>query len=181
MAAITTRLTIDDFERLPQEQAENHELVDGELVEVSLNNLEHNSMRDLLIEIARPFVRERRLGTVVSEQGYDFAGNVHAPDISYFGVAKQSSAEPDKRVQRFVPDLAIEIVSPSNTVEDLWKKKDRYRRCGTAEVWIVVPATREVLVYTASGDRILHEDAELTTVLLPGFRLPVAKLFEGAA
>jgi Uma2 family endonuclease len=76
--------------------------------------------------------------------------------------------------------LAIEIVLPSDTVSSLLgKKKERYRRCGTSEVWIISPGTREVLVYSASGDRILREGADLTSDLLPGFRLPVASLFAG--
>ncbi len=178
MATTTTRFTIDDFERLPQEMAEGHELVDGELVDVSGNNLEHNSIRDTLIEMARPFVRERGLGRVVSEQEYDFDGNAHGPDLSFIGLDKLPLCDPGKRVQRFVPDLAIEIVSPNDTIYSLMRKKERYRRCGTREVWIVVPETREVQVYSDRGDRILREDAELSTPLIPGFQIPVKTLFE---
>ena len=89
--ATTTHLTIDDFERLPAEQAENHELVDGELVPVSGNNPKHNKIRDLLIVILIPFVLERRLGQVISEQEYDFDGNAHGPDVTFFR-PRQNSA-----------------------------------------------------------------------------------------
>ena len=58
------------------------------------------------------------------------------------------------------------------------RKKERYRKCGTAEVWILSPEAREVYVYSQHGDRILREDAELTTELLPGFRIVVRQLFE---
>src|ERR1022692_4779617 len=130
MAAITS-LTIDDFERLPSEQTENHELVDGELVPMSSGTLEHNSIRDWFLARIHPIVFEQRLGMIVAEQEYDFGGNVHAPDVSFFGLAKLPLADPKKRVQRFVPDLAIEIVSANDTVTALWRKKDRYRACGT--------------------------------------------------
>ena len=60
------------------------------------------------------------------------------------------------------------------------RKKDRYRKCGTAEVWIVSPESREVYVYSEGGDRILRDDAELSSGLLPGFRLLVRDLFEAA-
>lgn len=174
----TTRLTIDDFERLPQEQAEGHELVDGELVDVSGNNAEHNSIRDFLVEVARPFVRERHLGMVLGEQEYDFDGNAHGPDVSFFGPEKVPLLEWHKKVQRFVPDLAIEVVSANDTFDSLVRKKNRYRKCGTREVWIVSPESHEVYVYSESGRQILEEDAVLSTPLIPGLHLPVKSLFE---
>jgi len=176
--ASTTKLTIDDFERLPDELAEGHELVDGELVDVSGNNPKSNGIRDLLVALLLPFVREHHLGRVIAEQEYDFDGNAHGPDVSFFVPSKQRLIDWEKRVQRFVPDLAIEVVSPYNTFRELVRKKDRYRRCGTAEVWIISPDSREVYVYSDHGDRILGEDAELSTDLIPGFRLPVKALFE---
>jgi Uma2 family endonuclease len=176
--ATATHLTIDDFERLPQEQAENHELVDGELVPMSGNTLAHILIRDFLLGLLRAFVLEHRLGWVVSEQEYDFNGNAHGPDISFFGPAKKALADLRKRVQRFVPDLAIEIVSENDTWSSLMRRKDRYLACGTDEVWIVSPDSREVFLFSTRGDRILREDAELATDLLPGFQIPVKRLFE---
>src|SRR5437899_11615264 len=105
MATGTTRLTIDDFERLPDEQAKNHELVDGELVDVSGNNFEHNSIKSLLIGLLHRIVVELRLGVLIPEQDYDFGGNAHGPDVSFFRTSKIPLADPSKRVQRFVPDL----------------------------------------------------------------------------
>lgn len=178
MATTTTRLTIEDFEQLPAEMAEGHELVDGELIDVSGNNLEHNSIRDMLIENARPFVRERGLGFVVSEQEYDFEGNVHGPDVSFFGLEKLPLCHAGKRVQRFVPDLAIEIVSANDTFQALVRKKERYRSCGTREVWIISPDSREVYVFSERGNQILGDEAELSTPLIPGFQIPVKRLFD---
>jgi Uma2 family endonuclease len=177
--AATTSLTIDDFERLTSEEAENCELVDGELVPMSSGTFEHNSIRDRFILRVGPIVFERHLGTIVAEQEYAFGSNVHAPDVSFFGPAKLPLLEPKKRVQRFVPDLAIEIVSANDTVTALWRKKDRYRACGTAEVWIVLPESREVSIFAEGGDRILRGSAELSTVLIPGFRIAVDELFQG--
>jgi len=173
--ATGTLLTIDDFERLPAEMAENHELVDGELVEVGLNTAEHNDVRDYLIELVRPLVRREKLGKVYAEQGYDFLGNVHAPDVSFFGSSKLPSLDPHKRVQRFVPDLAIEIASPSETYEGLLEKKERYLRAGTLEVWLISCRTREVFVFPAN--RILRGSDRLSTNLIPGFSIGVDELF----
>lgn len=180
MATTTTHLTIDDFERLPQEQAENRELVDGELVPISGNTPESNNLRDLFVLLLTPVVRQGRLGKVMSEQEYDFNGNAHAPDVSFFGPTKKALLNRRKRVQTFVPDLAIEVVSENDSFSWLMRKKERYLSCGTLEVWIVSPVDREVLVYSANGDRILRGDAELSTELLPGFRISVQRIFEDA-
>jgi Uma2 family endonuclease len=180
MATTTTRLTIDDFEGLPLEQVKNHELVDGELIEMSRNTPNHGTIQVLLILLLGPIVRRGRLGTLLTEQEYDFDGNAHAPDLSFFGPAKKALMDLHKRVQRFVPDLAIEIVSANDTFDSVLRRKERYRKCGTEEVWIVAPETREVLLYSAKGDRILRGDAELSTDLLPGFRIAVSQLFEEA-
>jgi Uma2 family endonuclease len=84
----------------------------------------------------------------------------------------------DKRVQRFVPDLAIEIVSDYQPFKDLIRKKDRYRKCGTAEVWIVSPESREIYLYSEQGNRILGADEDLTSPLFPGFQIRAGQIFE---
>src|ERR1039457_5549112 len=81
--AVLTELTIEDFEQLPAALAYNHELVDGELVDVSGNTSYHNGLRDYLIELLRPYVREHSLGRVIAEQEYDFNGNAHGPDVTF--------------------------------------------------------------------------------------------------
>lgn len=176
--AASIELTIEDFERLPAEQAENNELVDGELIWVSSNTLKHNSIRDALIAILRPNVRGQKLGTLVGEQQYDFEGNAHGPDVSFFGVTKQTLADPVRRVQPFVPDLAVEVVSQDDTFDVLWRKKDRYRRCGTREVWIIAAESEEVFVYSEKGQSILKGQDRLRTDLIPGLSIPIEELFK---
>src|SRR5690349_20352055 len=98
--ATSTLLTIDDFERLPAEMAENHELVDGALVDVSGKNPEHNLLRDYLGDTMRVVVRNGRLGKVITEQEYDFQGNAYGPDVTFFGNDKIALIERHMRVQR---------------------------------------------------------------------------------
>src|SRR5439155_26739972 len=66
--ATRTLLTIDDFERLPDNVVKNKELVDGELVDVSGNTPRHNLVREYLIAVLYPQVRQRGLGMVIAEQ-----------------------------------------------------------------------------------------------------------------
>jgi Uma2 family endonuclease len=179
MAATTSLLTLEDFERLPAEMAENRELVDGELVDVSGNTPVHNFLRDYLIATLRPFVADHGLGRVISEQDFDFEGNAHGPDVSFFSPAKALLVNRKKRVQRFVPDLAVEIASESDTYEGLMRKKDRYLRAATSEVWLISPESCEVAIYTQGVCRILRGADAITSDLLPGFSIIVERLFQG--
>mgnify|MGYP003623160720 CR=1 FL=1 len=176
--ATTTLLTIEDFERLPSDQAKNHELVEGELVDVSGNTMDHNALRELLVEILRPIVREHRLGKVLSEQEYDFGGNAHGPDVSFFSRAKQLLTNRRLRVQRFVPDLAIEIASQHDTMRMLMRKKDRYLACGTQEVWIIEQESADIFIFSDRGHRILKGNDTIETELIPGFSITVAEIFQ---
>ena len=170
----STLLTIDDFERLPAEMAENHELVNGELIDVSGNTPLHNLMRDYLVRILWPSVEKTKFGMIIAEQEYDFQGNAHGPDVSFFGVEKLPLLDRHKRVQRFVPDLAIEIASESDTYGGLLKKKQRYLDAGTQEVWLISPETCEVAVYPEG--RIFRGSDQLKTPLIPGFSITVEEL-----
>jgi Uma2 family endonuclease len=123
-------LTIEEFEELPDALAHNHELVNGELVDVSGNTLNHNSLRDAIAELLRPYVRLHKLGRVLAEQEYDFDGNAHGPDVSFFGPDNEKLVDGELRVQRFVPDLAIEIASKRDRFDVLFEKALRYRHGG---------------------------------------------------
>ena len=82
--ATTTSLTIDAFERLPAAVVENHELVDGELIDVSGNTPRHNLLRDRLLSLLLRWASDRGAGTVIAEQEFDFSCNAFGPDLSYF-------------------------------------------------------------------------------------------------
>ena len=173
-----TGLTIDDFERLPDDLAHNHELVDGELIDVSGNTLIHNRLRDLLVRGLGAHVENHQLGEIISEQEFDFAGNAHGPDVSFVSAAKQHLLNRKLRVQRFVPDVAIEIVSQNDKFEALMKKARHYRKCGTKEVWIFSMALREAYVLSEKRDALLDENQQFRSDLIPGFSIRIGGLFD---
>ena len=177
--ATATRFTIEDLERLPDELAHHHELVDGELIDVSGNTPRHNLLRDRLLAALLAWAKTAGEGTVLAEQAYDFQGNAHGPDVSWFSGAKRGLLDLDKRVQRFVPDLAIEVASESATYNAMLRKTDRYRRSGTPEVWIVSLPTHEITVYSGAGIRIAGTGDVISSPLLPGLTIAVGEVFEG--
>lgn len=178
MTAPVSPLTIDDFERLPDELAQNHELVDGELVDVSGNIGNHNALRDLLTAMLLFFVKDHKLGRVLSEQEYKFDNNAHGPDVSFSGPEKAPLYNGKLRVQRFVPDLAIEIVSQNDPFEKLLKKTDRYRKCGTREAWILDIESRKAFVFSERRKAILEENDVFESSLIPGFSIRLGDLFD---
>jgi Uma2 family endonuclease len=177
MAAVTG-LTIDDFERLPEVLARNYALVDGALVNVSGNKPPHNELRDSLVELLRPYVRENQLGYVTSEQEYDFSGSAHGPDVSFYNNAKRPLLNKSLRVQRFVPDLAIEIVSDNDILRELAKKAQRYRECGTQEVWIFSVETRQAFVFSENRRVILDENDDFRPETIAGFAIRIGDLLD---
>ncbi len=178
--ALSGGLTIEDFEKLPDLLALNHELVDGELVDVSGNTAGHNLLRDLLVCLLKPAVEITSRGMIISEQDFDFGGNAHGPDVSFFGADKVRLLNRRLRVQRFVPDLAIEIVSGNDNFRFLTKKAQRYRKCGTKEVWIFDTENRLAFHYSQSRRVILEENETFAPETIPGFSIRIGDLLDQA-
>jgi Uma2 family endonuclease len=176
--ASVTGLTIDDFEKLPEALALNHELIDGELVEVSGNTLVHNRLRDELIKMLSAMVDQHKLGQVISEQEFDFNGNAHGPDVSFISAAKLPLLNPRLRVQRCVPDLAIEIVSQNDRFEALIKKAVRYRRCGTEEVWVFSIENRVAFLLNENQRVLLDENQQFRSDMIPGLSIRIGDLLD---
>jgi Uma2 family endonuclease len=168
---LVSPLTIDDCERLPDELAINHELEDGKLVDVSGDIANHHSLRDELIMMLLPYVTKHELGRVVCGQDYDFGGNALGPDLSFFGPEKLTLCQGNLRVQRFAPDLTIEIVSDSEPFSRLVKKANWYRKFGTKEAWILDIDARKVLLFS-------EEHEAFQSSLIPGFSIRIGDLFD---
>jgi Uma2 family endonuclease len=82
------------------------------------------------------------------------------------------------RVQRLVPDLAIEIVSANDTFQMLVKKAQRYRACGTREVWIFSKEIRETYLYSDQRRAILDDNDEFRPETIPGFAVRIGDLLD---
>lgn len=110
-------------------------------------------------------------------QDFAFGENAPGPDVSFLSPSKVALVKNSLRVQRFVPDLAIEIASEGDGFNSLISKILRYRRCGTQEAWIFSIPNRHALVYSESRNAIVFEDQEFQSPLIPGFSNRLADLF----
>ncbi len=80
---------------------------------------------------------------------------------------------------RIIPDLVVEVLSPSETIRTIHRKLKQYFEAGVKETWIVDPVSRTIEVWTGPSlpERELAEGDSLTSPLLPGFSLGVTELF----
>jgi Uma2 family endonuclease len=157
------------------------ELVDGILVEKAMGYPESFLAAALIIYLGQ-WVRPRKLGKVSAPDGtLRFRpGLVRMPDVAFVSWARMPKRRaPTKQIPDLIPDLAVEILSPSNTRREMANKLREYFRAGVRLVWYVDPETRTVAVYT-SPKRCVTLTAEQTLdggEVLPGFTLPLHELF----
>ena len=120
------------------------------------------------------------LGRIVAEQEFDFDGNAHGPDLALISSSKLARVNNDLRVQPFVPDLAIEIVSRRDSFEMVIRKAKRYRKCGTKEVWVFSIENRQAFCYSETRRVILEDNEDFAPEQLPGFSIRIGELLDRA-
>ena len=157
------------------------ELVDGFLVEKGMGFRESLFAASLIGFLAN-FVRSRNLGVVAAPDAVMrlWEGLNRLPDVSFTAWANLPSRTAHlQSVALYAPDLAIEILSDSNTPAEMARKRGEYFAAGTQLVWIIDPDARTVAVFTdPTTDTLLTAaDALDGGAVLPGFTLPLADLF----
>ncbi|MEQ8789048.1 MAG: Uma2 family endonuclease [Pirellulaceae bacterium] len=153
------------------------ELVDVVLVEKAMGFRE-SLLALALTELLRAFVKQHNLGLIAGAAGLLrlTPGLVRGPDVSFVSWSKI----PDGRVpQAPIPDLAVEILSESNTSGEMLRKRRDYFTAGTRAVWQFDLNARTAEVFTSPADSIVVGESQILDGgdVLPGFSLPLAKLF----
>ena len=185
--SVREKLSASDFEaflRLPENAAKRFELHDGAIYEMSPSSELPTVLASELISYLRPFVRERGLGLVTAPDG-GFALTPHdvlSPDVAFIRAARLSGIR-RRGFFQIAPDLAIEVVSPSDSIPAVQRKAARYLTLGVREVWIIYPDDQTADIYRAGNapNRLevqqIASDGALESDLLPDFRLPLPQLF----
>lgn len=176
-------LTVEEFEALPEEEGKV-ELSRGRLVREPPVGASHGWVAVNLAVPIREHVRRHGLGAVFVEVGYVLSrepATVRGPDLSFLAADRLPPEGMPPGFWRLAPDLAVEIVSPSNTLPELQEKVLQYLEAGTRLVWIVDPTTRTAIEYRSRDDiRLLTGAEELDGGdVLPGFRVTLREIFEG--
>jgi Uma2 family endonuclease len=160
------------------------ELVDGVLVEKPTGYFE-SQLAMLLGYFIRTYLEQNDLGIVLGEAGTlrILRDQIRVPDVAFLSwrhfPGRTLPAEP---VPAVVPDLAIEVLSKSNTKHEMERKLDDYFAAGVVLVWFIDPVLRTAEVYESRNERriVSFGDSLSGGTVLPGFDLPLKQLFEKA-
>jgi Uma2 family endonuclease len=166
---------------LPENADRHFELYDGQIVEKDMAGMKSSAVS---MEIARLIgnfaaATKPRIGWLTDAQGsYTInEANHFMPDIGF--ILKARMSELIESASPVAPDLAVEVLSPTDRLRRLQRKAELYMVNGSRLVWLVIPKTKQVMVY-AVGDELLVLNAEDTIDggdVLPGFSCRVADFF----
>lgn len=174
-------VTLEEFQRMPEEDAFRVELSRGRVVREPRPGAEHGLIVGRVVRIPGSEVRSRGVGVVVTETGFLLGTDpptVRGPDAAF--IARDPAAPAPRGPWTEPPTLAVEVVSPSNTAGEIQEKVLEHLEAGTELVWVIDPASRSVTEWRPSGDAHVYREGETleTEDVLPGFSLHVASIFE---
>jgi Uma2 family endonuclease len=175
--------TIDEYEQFvarPENAERIFELINGEIIE-KVPTEEHGLIGGNLTGSIWNFNREHKLGRVTVEprhQTPDDRYNSRLPDVAFTSRARALPLVTQGAVPQ-MPDLAIEIKSPTDSLRKMRDKAAYYLANGAQLVWLVLPDKRLIEIYRASGevDVLTENDTLDGEAVLPGFTLPVRDVF----
>jgi Uma2 family endonuclease len=157
------------------------ELVQGEVVAIMPTGYVHGAVVMRIGPLLREFVNQHALGDIIGgETGFYLSeNNLRGANIAFISNAKLSSITDPEKYLPFAPDLAVEVVSPSDTATAIQQKVDLYLSKGTALVWVVYPDLRKVAVHYPDGHSKSLTDKQVLDgeEVLPGLSIPVRGIF----
>jgi len=173
----------------PEYAGKRLELSEGRLIVMSPAGWQHGDLTLWLGRLVGNFVDENSLGmTTAAETGYILFKNpdpkgkdtVRAPDVGFIAVERVPGKRKHlpKGYVPFAPDLAIEVVSPNDTPDEIVEKVAEYLKYGTRLIWVFYPDSEAIKVHAPkqetqtlrAGDTLEGGD------VLPGFSLPVERI-----
>jgi Uma2 family endonuclease len=175
-----TRMTANELLTL-RDDGQRHDLVRGELRVYPPPGARHGYVGVQLFVRLQAHVTAARLGMVFFEVGFVLARDpdtVRGPDVSFLSAARiPASGIPDGYFEG-PPDLAVEVISPTDRLYDVEEKVDEYLAAGTPLVWVVNPKRRTVTVHAPGADpRVLGQPDTLDGGdVVPGFRCEVREI-----
>ena len=180
MGAARILLSAEEFDNYPFEEDKRYELDEGELIEMTRPAYKHNRvLRKLVVRLDAYLDKDGAGEVLISENLYALSPNIRrSPDVAVI-LGDRHEELKDAKVIPIIPEIAAEVLSPSETPRMIHRKLKQYFAAGVKEVWLIDPESREVEVWTGSTlpDRALAVGESLMSPLLPGFSLALADLF----
>lgn len=180
MGATKVLLTAEQFDNYPFEEDKRYELDEGELIEMTRPAYLHNRILMRLSARLFNYLESNPIGEVLnSENLYALSPSTRrAPDLAVI-LGDRSKELRDARVIPIIPDIAVEILSTSETQPKIHRKLKQYFKAGVKEIWLIDPESHEAEIWKGPALTDATEIADaLSSALLPGFSLPLADLFQ---
>ena len=180
--------TVAEFLALPDDEVRGCELLNGQIVKkhywrdtengMNPRSLNHSRTMRVSASVLDSFVEPLGLGEVLITPSFLVgAGRDQSrkPDVAF--VAGPMPSDPEA-ILALVPTLAVEVISPNNTAEEMEAKVGEYLAAGTRIVWLTFPESRMVIAFWDDGGAVFKAGDTITAEpVLPGFACPVADLF----
>lgn len=160
------------------------ELVRGVAKEMPMPELEHGHISSLINYFLTDFVRRNRLGRIFGNDSFikvhDNPDSVYGPDICFISFERLPQGKIPKGISNVIPELVVEVRSPSQRWTELITKVLDYLAAGVGAVMVVRPDREAVAVYRADADEVHFGREDILTLpdILPGFELPLGQVFE---
>ena len=185
MSSVPTTSALESLVTMIAEcDSDFYEVVDGVKKELRRPNAFESVLAAELAHRLGIFADEHALGWVTGETLFVLDSTQklqRRPDVAFVSV-ERGRANPLRRTNAWdvVPDLAVEIVSPTNTAEEIVGKLVEYFQAGVRAVWVIYPDSQQTYAYSSPKNVTILErgDAIPGGEVLPGFSLPIAKLFD---
>lgn len=177
--------TVLDVEQIQAKKERLCELIDGILLEKPTGWYE-SALANWIITALNNYLLTNPIGKTLGEAGTleILPDMVRIPDVSFVGWSRfPEGGLPREPIPNLVPDLAIEVLSQSNTPREMEQKRRDYFEAGVRLVWSVDPPSRSATVYTSADDPgTRHTENEPLSGgdVLPGFTLSLAQIFREA-
>ncbi len=176
-----TLISVAEFERLEEHDDVRYELDEGELLEMTKPHVGHNRVVMKMTRALLRYLETNPAGELFTPDNLYVLGPTtrRIPDLSFLLAGRASKIDPAKYIDG-APDLAIEVLSPSDQAAAMRRKMKQYFAAGSRVVWLVYPELREIEFWeSASGPvRVVGDGDTLESRdLLPGFSCRVSDLF----
>ncbi|MDT4898998.1 MAG: hypothetical protein QOH25_4075 [Acidobacteriota bacterium] len=182
MGVATRVATADELFMMPHDGF-RYELVKGELVRMSPTGGKHGILTARITLALAQYVEANGLGeTLGAETGFILATNpdtVRAPDAAFVSRERIPPGDFPEKFWPGAPDLAVEVISPSDTLYEVEEKIEEYLEAGVKLIWIINPKKRTITIYQSNIEPQTLTEADTLDgrEVVPGFQYSLARLF----
>jgi Uma2 family endonuclease len=171
--------TIDDLLKCPKD-GRKYELVDGKIL-VSPSGFRHAEIVVNIVHIIATFLEGHPIGKVCADNlGINLPnGNLRSPDVTFARNEKLPTGKAADAFAEFIPDLAVEVLSPHDSLKEVGEKIGEFLECGVPLVWLVDPERQTVTVYRSLSqtEQLSSNDIISAEPILPGFSCSISRFF----